>query len=202
MENAIIIFIKNPELGKVKTRLAATVGDAKALKIYLQLISHTLQEVENTEADKYIFFSESLTDEIGSDKLPYYKMVQHGKDLGERMLNAFATVFDKGYKKVIIIGTDCPGINSALLNSAFKKLNETQIVFGPATDGGYYLAGMTKLVTDLFFNIPWSTANVLNESQSICKRQNKTFSFLQELSDVDVETDLIHFTQILKAEQV
>ncbi len=202
MENAIIIFSKNPVLGKVKTRLAATVGDAKALKIYLQLISHTLQEVENTEADKYIFFSESVTDEIGSNKLLYYKMVQHGKDLGERMLNAFATVFAKGYKKVIIIGTDCPAIDSAILNTAFKKLDETQIVFGPATDGGYYLAGMTKLVTDLFFNIPWSTANVLNESQSICKRQNKTFSLLKELSDVDVEADLIHYKLILKAEQV
>jgi rSAM/selenodomain-associated transferase 1 len=202
MENAIIIFIKNPVLGKVKTRLAATVGDAKALKIYLLLISHTLQEVENTEADKYIFFSDAVVDEIGSNMLPYYKMVQHGKDLGKRMLNAFATVFAKGYKKVIIIGTDCPGINSALLNSAFKKLDETQIVFGPATDGGYYLAGMTKLVTDLFSNIPWSTANVLNESQSICKRQNKIFSLLQELSDVDVEADLIHYKLILKAEQV
>jgi rSAM/selenodomain-associated transferase 1 len=202
MENAIIIFIKNPVLGKVKTRLAATVGDAKALKIYLLLISHTLQEVENTEADKYIFFSDAVVDEIGSNMLPYYKMVQHGKDLGKRMLNAFATVFAKGYKKVIIIGTDCPGINSALLNSAFKKLDETQIVFGPATDGGYYLAGMTKLVTDLFSNIPWSTANVLNESQSICKRQNKIFSLLKELSDVDVEADLIHYKLILKAEQV
>jgi rSAM/selenodomain-associated transferase 1 len=202
MENAIIIFIKNPVEGKVKTRLAVTVGDAQALKIYLQLISHTLQEVGNTEADKYIFFSDTVADEIGSNMLPYYKMVQHGKDLGERMLNAFATVFAKGYKKIIIIGTDCPGIDSALLNTAFKKLNETHIVFGPATDGGYYLAGMTKLVTDLFFNIPWSTANVLNESQSICRRQNKTFSLLKMLSDVDVKADLIHFNQILKAEQV
>ena len=202
MEKAVIIFIKNPIEGKVKTRLAATVGDAKALKIYLQLIAHTLNEVEITDADKYIYFSESVADEIGSNKLPYYKRVQQGKDLGERMLNAFAAVFAKGYKKVIIIGTDCPAIDSNLLEMAFEKLDETHIVFGPATDGGYYLAGMTKLETGLFFNIPWSTDTVLKESQSICRRQNKTFSLLKELSDVDVEADLSHYKFILKEEQV
>src|SRR5690606_1551491 len=142
-------------------------------------------EVENVEADKYIFFSDEVADEIGINKPPFYKQVQHGKDLGERMLIAFSTVFSKGYKKAIIIGTDCPGIDSALLETAFHTLDETDIVFGPAADGGYYLAGMTEMVPELFFEIPWSTDGVLKESQSICTRQNKTFSLLQELSDVD-----------------
>ena len=198
MDKAVIIFVKNPVAGKVKTRLAASVGNEKAVEIYLQLVYHTMEEVKNAEADKYIFFSDAIDDEIANQLPGAYSLVQHGKDLGKRMLNAFATVFNKGYKKVAIIGTDCPDITSVLLDSAFIKLNEKNVVFGPATDGGYYLLGMQKLVTDLFFHITWSTDSVLTQSISISESLDKTYDLLPLLSDVDEEKDLHHFYKILK----
>lgn len=198
MDKAVIIFVKNPVAGKVKTRLAASVGDEKAVEIYLQLVYHTMEEMKNTGVDKYIFFSDTIDEEIANQLPDAYSLVQHGENLGERMLNAFATVFNKGYKKVVIIGTDCPEITSGLLDSAFIKLNEKNIVFGPATDGGYYLLGMQKLITDLFFHVAWSTDSVLEQSMSICEFLNKTYDLLPLLSDVDEEMDLHHFYKILK----
>ncbi|MFN8243744.1 MAG: TIGR04282 family arsenosugar biosynthesis glycosyltransferase [Ferruginibacter sp.] len=198
MDKAVIIFVKNPVAGKVKTRLAASVGDEKALDIYLQLVYHTMEEIKNTEADKYIFFSDAIDEGVANQLPGAYCKVQHGVDLGERMLNAFATIFSKGYKKVVIIGTDCPDITSELLDKAFSILNKTNVVFGPAIDGGYYLLGMQKLITDLFFHISWSTNSVLEQSISICESLNKTYDLLQILSDVDEEKDLFHFYKILK----
>ncbi len=198
MDNAVIIFVKNPVPGKVKTRLAAAVGNDKALAIYLDLVTHTLEAVENVTADKYIYFSDEMDAAIGQNGLAFTKAVQSGEDLGEKMKNAFRDVLNSGYKKVIIIGTDCPGISREILQQAFDELNDTDIVLGPAADGGYYLLGMKTLYPLLFDTIEWSTPTVLKATVDRCIQTNLRHQLLEELSDIDEEKDLVHFYKLLK----
>lgn len=198
MDNAVIIFIKNPVRGKVKTRLAAAVGNDTALAVYLDLLSHTLKAAENVTADKYIYFSDEIYVSIGQNDFAFKKTVQSGADLGEKMKNAFNDVFNSAYPKVIIIGTDCPGISPEILQQAFDELNDTDVVIGPAADGGYYLLGMKTLHPSLFDNIEWSTPAVLQTTVDRCTRTNLRYKLLEELSDIDEEKDLVHFYKLLK----
>ncbi len=198
MNNAVIIFVKNPVLGKVKTRLAATIGDEKALDIYLQLLSHTLLSVKEIMADVFVYFSDTIDEDIFEYENIFFRKIQNGNNLGERMQHAFEEVFDLWYDKVIIIGTDCPGIDLDLLDESFEALDNADVVIGPAADGGYYLLGMKKLYPQLFQNINWSTASVLNSTIDSCKAQNLTHLLLPMLHDIDEEKDLIHFTNMLQ----
>lgn len=198
MENAIIIFVKNPVPGKVKTRLAAAIGNNRALQVYLELTAHTLKAVENVLADKYIYFSEEIDDSIAYNALAFRKAVQSGIDLGEKMKNAFSDVLNSVHQKVIVIGTDCPGISPEILQRAFNQLTNTDIVIGPASDGGYYLLGMKALHPQLFDNIEWSTSAVLQATIDRCIQTNLRYQLLEELSDIDEEKDLVHFNNLLK----
>jgi rSAM/selenodomain-associated transferase 1 len=196
MDNALIIFIKNPVKGKVKTRLAATIGDDIALEIYQKLVRHTLNSTERVAADKYIFFSDTIDESIGYANKPVHKEVQSGKNLGEKMNNAFGELFKNLYKQVVIIGTDCPGITDNILAHAFSKLNDSEVVIGPAIDGGYYLLGMKKMHNDLFENIAWSTSTVLQSTIERCNINKLSVTLLKPLSDVDEEKDLVHLNNI------
>lgn len=197
MDNAIIIFIKNPVGGKVKTRLAATVGNTRALNIHLTLAAHTLKIAEQVAADKYIYFSDEIDPDIGPNTSPFKKRVQSGADLGEKMKNAFSEVLSALYKKVIIIGSDCPGINPEILQSAFHQLSDAEIVMGPAADGGYYLLGMKTMHPQLFDNIEWSSPSVLQTSINCCVHNNLRYKLLEELTDIDEEKDLPHFYRLV-----
>jgi rSAM/selenodomain-associated transferase 1 len=195
MNNALIIFTKNPVYGKVKTRLAATVGKKKALEIYTGLISHTVLITKKFSGNKIVFYS----DEIISDdvwKNGYKKHLQFGNDLGERMKNAFDFIFKSKYDKAVIIGTDCPELNEEIIINAFIQLNKNDIVIGPAADGGYYLLGMKKNQHQLFENIEWSTDNVFKTTINLCIQNNLDFYLLPTLHDVDEEKDLIYLNLI------
>jgi uncharacterized protein len=198
MDNAVIIFVKNPVHGKVKTRLAATIGNDKALDIYLDLTTHTLKTAANTTADRYIYFSDEIDNTIGQNAAAFKKAVQSGADLGERMENAFSDVLNNSYRKVLIIGTDCPGISPEIIQSAFNRLTDTDVVIGPAADGGYYLLGMKALHSSLFDNIKWSTSSVLQTTVERCMQNNLRYQLLEELNDIDEEKDLVHFYKLLK----
>ena len=198
MNNALIIFIKNPVKGKVKTRLAATIGDDMALEIYKKLLKHTLDIVEHVAVDKFLFFSDTIEESIGFVNTPVYKVIQSGNNLGDKMSNAFERLFKNKYKRIIIIGTDCPGITANILEEAFSKLNDKDVVIGPAVDGGYYLIGVNQEQSNLFDNIEWSTSAVLNSTIGRCKKNNLSYTLLEELSDVDEEKDLIHFEHSIK----
>jgi uncharacterized protein len=197
MENAVIIFIKNPVPGKVKTRLAAAIGNDKALNIYLDLIVHTLRTVENVSADRYVYFADEIDTSIGQNAA-FKKAVQSGADLGERIENAFSDVLNNSYRKALIIGTDCPGISPEIIQSAFNRLTDTDVVIGPAADGGYYLLGMKALHSSLFDNIKWSTSSVLQTTVERCMQNNLRYQLLEELNDIDEEKDLVHFYKLLK----
>ncbi len=192
MKDALIIFTKNPEAGKVKTRLAATLGNEAALSVYVQLLSHTASITNYLPADKFVFYSSHILQEDVWNNKHFFKQVQAGSDLGEKMKNAFAATFQKGYNKIVVIGTDCPDLNAGIIMNAFTYLNSHEVVIGPAEDGGYYLLGMKHLYSELFEDINWSTNTVLSETQMKCTALQLNYCLLPVLKDIDEEKDLIH----------
>lgn len=189
MKKAIIIFVRNPELGKVKTRLAVTAGNEAALNIYQKLLLHTLQVSKKSAADKFVFYHEKIElDDIWNEP-GFYKIIQSGTDLGDKMKNAFAAIFERSYKQVIIIGSDCLQLTSQIITQAFEKLNNNDAVIGPARDGGYYLLGMKKLSGFLFDNKSWSTNTVFAETIKDFELTQLSFKKLPVLLDVDTEAD-------------
>ncbi len=189
MKNAIIIFVRNPELGKAKTRLAATVGDEKALEIYKELLQHTFNITAAVEADKYVFYHEAINETDVWNAVGFYKELQNGDVLGEKMDYAFTAVFNRPYHKVIIIGSDCLQLSSAIINDAFAALQNHDTVIGPAKDGGYYLLGMKKLVSGVFENKKWSTDSVYADTLNTLQTNGLTTALLPQLTDVDTEDD-------------
>ncbi len=186
-ETLLIVFVKNMVLGKVKTRLAKTIGDNKAFEVYKQLVDITEECSENVKADKHIYFSDTI---INSKWVNDQKFVQKGKNLGDRMLNAFGFGFKSGYQKIILIGSDLPDISPEIIEAGFQKLEENEVVFGPAEDGGYYLIGMNKPKECLFKNKPWSKPELLNITLEELGKQGVSFYLLQTLNDIDTFEDL------------
>lgn len=191
----LIIFARNPVRGKVKTRLAAAVGDDMALSVYEELLGHTKTVVQKLKVDKIICYSDQVEvrDIWEGD---FLKAQQQGADLGERMLEAFKYVFRLGYIKAVIIGTDCPSLDERIICEAFKSLDNNEIVVGPAFDGGYYLLGMTKLHKQLFNNVEWSTPVVFETTVHRCTALNLRYHTLPCLHDVDELKDLVHLKTI------
>ncbi len=191
----LIVFVKNIKLGKVKTRLAKTVGNENAFTIYKALVETTEKATNALQIDKHIYFSDMVID----TKWPnHYKTTQNGNDLGERMLNAFKNGFEKGYEQIVLIGSDLPEISASIIEEAFHKLNQKEVVFGPAEDGGYYLIGLSKLHSSIFENKPWSTNSLLNITLEELKQNNIDVSLIQTLNDIDTFEDLKQYPEFLK----
>ena len=191
---ALIIFTRNPELGKCKTRLAKVVGDKSALKIYKYLLQHTANISKEVDADRFVFYSESIQDNDIWDDSFFNKKLQYGNDLGERMQNAFQQLFDSNYKNVIIIGSDLLDLNSAIINKTFSLINEYDAVIGPAKDGGYYLLGLKAANPKLFKNKEWGTETVRRDTLNDLK--NSTVFTLDELNDIDTFEDMKPYNQL------
>ncbi|WP_452221794.1 TIGR04282 family arsenosugar biosynthesis glycosyltransferase [Lacinutrix salivirga] len=191
MKTALIIFTRNPELGKCKTRLAKTLGDQSALNIYRYLLQHTANVAQQVEADRYVFYSEEInTNDIWS-AVYFKKNLQKGNDLGERMHNAFEELLNSGYQKVIIIGSDLLDLNKDIIEEAFIKLEGNDVVIGPALDGGYYLLGMKNLHPAIFKNKAWGTETV--RETTLADLKNKVVSLLKPLNDIDTFNDMKHY---------
>ncbi len=188
-ENHLIIFVKNPVLGKVKTRLAAGIGAEKALEIYLQLLALTRTVSEQVSCTRHVFYSDEIENDAW-DEDKFNKHVQEGDDLGERMKNAFEKVFALGAKKAVIIGSDCPQLTTETVKDSFEILNQKDIAVGPAKDGGYYLVGMKKLNDFLFENKEWSTDSVFEDTILDLMENRLSYGRLEKLSDLDTIYDL------------
>ena len=186
----LIIFYRNPVIGKVKTRLASDVGEERALAIYLLLANHTMHITRDLRASKTVYYSSHIDREDNWDNYLYTKDLQAGNDLGERMQNAFAKGFNKGYRSICIIGTDCIGLNTPIIESAFAQLARYDAVVGPAKDGGYYLLGMKKLYSRLFTGKQWGNDTVLADTLSDLESMKLHFTTLPVLTDVDTVDDL------------
>lgn len=187
MKKALIVFQKNKILGKVKTRLAETIGDEKALYCYSHMIAYTHQQLQKVDADIHLYFSEFI------ESVPHqnwHVQTQKGEDLGEKMYNAFLDLKSNIYDQVVIIGTDCLELTSEIINNAFTALSSSDYVLGPANDGGYYLLGLTELNDVLFLNKEWSNDQVFQTTIDNIQQQNKTVFLLDKLNDIDTFEDL------------
>ncbi|WP_158974484.1 TIGR04282 family arsenosugar biosynthesis glycosyltransferase [Cellulophaga sp. L1A9] len=187
-ENLLLIFTRNPELGKCKTRLAASVGNEKALEIYKFLLHHTAEITQNLKAKKYVYYSEDIWEKDIWNNETYDKKLQEGIDLGLRMENAFKAGFKKGYKKIIVIGSDMYDLTQADLENAFNRLDSSDFVVGPAEDGGYYLLGMKTLEHSVFTDKAWGTPTVLRDT--LKNLEPKKINLLETRNDVDVLEDI------------
>lgn len=187
-KNLLLVLTRNPELGKCKTRLAATVGDQAALDIYTFLLQHTVNLTQNLPVEKWVFYSEEIWEDDMWDNTIYRKHLQLGLDLGERMQHAFQKGFEAGFEQVIIIGSDMYHLSQSDLEHAFEQLEQHDYVIGPAEDGGYYLLGMKTLTPKLFKNKKWGTDSVLLDTLNNLKSEN--VALLPERNDVDYYEDI------------
>ena len=197
--NLLVIFTRNPKLGKVKTRLAKDVGDEAALEIYKFLLEHTVRVTKDLDVHKVVYYSEEVRENDLWDNKTFSKKLQQGKHLGVKMMNAFEEGFREGYEKIVIIGSDLYELSPKDLERAFAALEEKDFVLGPAEDGGYYLLGMTKMRPEIFQNKKWSTSTVL--SDTLKDLEGEKVALLKEKNDVDHYEDIkdhADFQQFLK----
>lgn len=190
MDAAIIVFVKHPEPGKVKTRLAADIGDEKAVQVYRILLQHTYLITRQAGKTLYVFYSEEPVESDIWEGPHIIKRKQRGTDLGERMYQAFEEVFSDGYNQVVIVGSDCYELTTDIIRDAFAALEQKDAVIGPALDGGYYLLGQKKNNSPLFRNKIWSTDTVFTDTLQDFAEEQLTYDALPVLSDVDVVADI------------
>jgi len=195
-KNLTIVFVRNPELGKVKTRLSKTIGDKYALNIYILLLKHTESVLQKVSSDKVVYYSEKIqSNDLWSNRC-FQKKLQKGNDLGERMQHAFETAFKEGYEKVVIVGSDLFDLKAAHIENAFKALENHDLVIGPSLDGGYYLLGMKVLHPAVFKNKQWGTDSVLETTLKNLEQEN--VKLLEALNDIDTFDDLQGHPELLK----
>ncbi len=187
-ERALIIFTRNPELGKVKTRLAQKTGDRIALDIYKYLLAHTVEITRKIKADKYVFYSEEIIDNDLWDDGVYRKKLQQGDQLGGRMKNAFEQLFRLGYRNVMIIGSDIYELQQLHIEQAFETLENNDMVIGPAKDGGYYLLGMNSFLPAIFEIGNWGGNTVFEDTMKAAAKAR--VCVLSERNDVDNFEDI------------
>jgi hypothetical protein len=191
---ALILFAKYPVKGKIKTRLAETLGDDFVYWFYKICAEHTFSEVDKliSVIDIIYFFYEGnkedrVKDWVGRD---FIFCKQSGSDIGIKMRNSFSRVFTSGIHKAVIVGTDIPDLTSEIIVEAFNSLNDCDVVISPSEDGGYYLLGMKKLYPFLFQDIKWSTDKVLNQTLDKIHTKGINKKVLKTLNDIDTEDDL------------
>lgn len=195
MPERLIIFTRYPEPGNAKTRLIPAVGAETAAEMHRQMTEYTLAQVKPLRQSRLLSIEVWFA---GGDRTQMEAWLGGGLqyqpqpdgNLGDRMLQAFQSAFDSGVAGAIIIGTDCPEITDTLLVDAFQALQQTDVVLGPATDGGYYLIGLRRVIPELFQAIAWSTDLVLQQTVAIVEKLNLSLTLLPILTDVDRPEDL------------
>jgi rSAM/selenodomain-associated transferase 1 len=203
LKSALGIFFRSPALGKVKKRLAYEIGEDAALKAYESMLNATIENVSKLKGiDIYGFYEGEITSlnfrmpsdnppippleksgKEGFEKLPL--VAQEGGNLGERMYKAIQWFFDKGYQKVLLIGTDSPDLPLFFIKEAFQKLDSYELVIGPSEDGGYYLIGMKEPLEMVFKNMEWGSDTVLNDTILHVHTAKKSYFLLSEWYDID-----------------
>ena len=193
-DRCLLFFIKNPEKGKVKTRLAAAIGDRMAVKLYQRFLLEMLFTLNRGTFLFYLCYSpesplSDLKDWLGDH---YLYLAQSGEDLGERMKNGFLEALSMNFKRVVLIGSDIPDLPIEFIEEAFASLLEKDAVIGPSLDGGYYLIGFKNATFSprAFEGIHWSTASVFEKTLSVLKQEGLTVHTLPPLRDIDTAEDL------------
>ena len=186
------MFVKEPKLGFVKTRLAKSCGEEFTLELYKQFVNDLIVTLEKNSSDFKLCAYPNL-DLINKTFGEFNNFLQVDGDLGLKMQKAFEEQFLNGYEKIVLIGSDTPHISNEIINESFEKLENNDIALGPSKDGGYYLIAFNKktFYNEAFKNITWSTPSVLG--QTLQNLHTKTIHLLDELNDIDVIDDLNEF---------
>lgn len=201
VKERLIIFTRYPEAGLTKTRLIPILGAKGAATLHRQMTEYTLSKVRELQNNYPLSVEVCFTGGnlslmqhwLGSDII--YQPQGEG-DLGSRMARSLSVAFQDNIERVVIIGTDCPGLNAQLLEKAFHQLHSRNLVLGPAFDGGYYLIGLHYLIPELFTGINWGTKEVLQKTVNIANKLNLSIAYLPKLADVDRPEDLSVWEQI------
>jgi uncharacterized protein len=194
--NVLLIFARTPTPGAVKTRLAKDVGLEKALEAYRELTELTLKVASKVRSCRVVVCytpadGEGVMRDWLGDGVEYEP--QSAGDLGERMASAIRSQLDRGAERVVVVGTDCPGLDRRTIDRAFEALARVDVIAGPATDGGYYLIGVRADHPELFTRIPWSTNQVLARTLAAARDKGLTRDVLDIMWDVDTGVDLLRW---------
>lgn len=200
----LIIFTRYPEPGLTKTRMIPALGTQGAANLQRQMTEYTLSKVRELQSCHSIAVEvhfdsgnqQLMQDWLGSDII--YQPQGQG-DLGDRMARSLSFALQSGTERVVIIGTDCPGLDAQLMAQAFHQLHCHDLVLGPAIDGGYYLLGLRYFIPELFSGINWGTAEVLQQTVDIAKKLDLSVAYLPQLADVDRPEDLPVWEQVHKS---
>ncbi len=200
-KEALIVFVKNPVLGKVKTRIANKAGDAMALEIYKKLLLHTQEITTKVKAEKYVFYSDFIDEKDGWANLKFNQKLQDkSSDLGIKMACAFRDLLREGHERICIIGSDCFDIDEEIINKSFDYLADNEVVIGEATDGGYYLIGFdfktigercAEVLKRVFYDKEWSHEAVAKEAIDAFENQKLKYKKLPVLTDIDEYEDYL-----------
>lgn len=186
----LAVLTRNPVSGKVKSRLASAIGPEAALQVYRILRDYTAGVMKACKAEKAVFYSEVIPGNdcfLDSNTLAF---LQDGHDFGDRMHHTFTTGFSLDFRCMVLIGTDCPDIDTGIIENAFAELENHDAVLGPARDGGFYLIGLKQERPELFTKRIWSHPQVLKETIDILDRNGASYFLLPELQDIDTFEDL------------
>lgn len=193
----LIVFTRYPEASRVKTRLIPALGEKGAEIFHRRMVELTLTKARTFGGEVEVHFSggsHQLMKGWLGDQLQYRK--QKGASLGDRLYNAVVAAFAENRGKVVVIGTDCPGLTAQHIDRAFYLLDRSDLVLGPAFDGGYYLIGLKKVVKELFSGINWGSDLVYRQTLEAAERANLRIAELEKLADIDCPSDLPFLAEI------
>lgn len=211
--DALIVFVKNPEPGKVKTRLSPPLTPDQACTLYRNFVLDALAQYTRVlpTTEIYLFYAPAdagqkirllVQNELSKIAGRFRFYPQTGEDLGDRMSNAFGALFERRHRRVVIIGSDHPGLPSDFLIEAFARLDGNDVTIGPSLDGGYYLLGLKEAQAQIFRGIRWSSPEVLDATLAVMRKLRKTVHQLPKWYDVDDIADLRRLRDDFKTERI
>jgi uncharacterized protein len=209
--DVVLVFTKYPDAGYAKTRLIPLLGAERAAAVSRSLTERCLNTVRAYASESSLtsvvvhYATRSGSDPgaqaarmqewIGAPDGEWLVAQSHG-DLGRRLAEAFRQAFEGGASRVVVVGTDIPEIDATLMREAFKQLNDSDTVIGPARDGGYYLLGMRKENAGVFNGVNWSTGTVFEDTKRNIERLGLRYSALRVLRDIDLPEDVAYFESV------
>lgn len=188
----LLVFGREPVPGKTKTRLGRTLGMDTACELYCQMLSYVLEMSREVSNERRLYLPAG--DVVQGERFALEGWTQHPQvsgDIGARMKGAFEEAFAAGAERAVLVGSDIPSLTADILERAFAALDEAEMVFGPARDGGYYLIGQRAPSRNVYDNITWSTAEVWSQTEAHLQTQGISYAVVDVLDDLDDE-DALH----------
>ncbi len=196
---AVALFVRHPVPGRVKTRLARDLGEGDACGLYRAMVTDILANTKVCGLPLYVFHDGQAADGLPLEwqNAAEGAICQTGDSLGERMTTAFEYLFSIGRERVVLTGSDIPGIDAPLLQSAIASMADHDMVFSPAFDGGYGLVAARKesFSAEIFRNIPWSTSDVLEKTLASCQAEGVSYTLLDPRQDIDTLEDILAYCE-------